>query len=235
MNFKRILPMAAMIIGFSVFVCLMVRSTQNIGLQTAAAPQQRLPDVLIDPGHGGEDGGAVSGNILEKEINLDISHNTADLLKLLGFHVTMTRETDDALTNEGEDVKKRKYNDMKMRLGMYNSSENNVIISIHQNKFSNASSHGTQVFYSPHHKNSAYLADCIKFAVNQSVQPDNDRENKAAGKEIYLLYNTHNPAVLVECGFISNHAEREKLLNPEYQKQMSMAIAAGFIDYCHTG
>lgn len=230
MNRKKILSAALVALGLFLFVFLMLRSAKNITLQTSAVSAKRLPDILIDPGHGGEDGGAVSGEVLEKEINLDISYDTADLLTLLGFDVTMTRTTDDALTSEGEDVKKRKYNDMKMRLDLYNSSENNVIISIHQNKFSSAASNGTQVFYSPNHELSGQLAQCIQFSVKKLLQPQNERECKAAGSEIFLLKNSQNPAVLVECGFISNREERERLLDSEYQKQMALSVATGLID-----
>ena len=234
MKLKKILSAAVAFLGLFLFVFLMLRSTKNITLQTNALPSKPLPQILIDPGHGGEDGGAVSGDVLEKDINLDISHDAADLFTFFGFDVTMTRTTGDALTSEGEDVKKRKYNDMKMRLEMYNSSENNVIISIHQNKFSSAASKGTQVFYSPNHEQSGQLARCIQFSVKKLLQPENKRECKAAGSEIFLLKNTKNPAVLVECGFISNKSEREKLLNTEYQRQMALSIATGFIDFYNT-
>ena len=234
MKRKKILSAALVLLGLFLFVFLMIRSTKNITLETNALPSKPLPQILIDPGHGGEDGGAVSGEVLEKEINLDISHDAADLFTFFGFDVSMTRTTDDALTSEGEDVKKRKYNDMKMRLDMYNSSDDNVIISIHQNKFSSVSSKGTQVFYSPNHEQSGQLARCIQFSVKKLLQPENERECKAAGSEIFLLKNTQNPAVLVECGFISNKREREKLLDTEYQKQMALSIVTGFIDFYNT-
>ena len=231
MKYKKPAVISAIILCFSLFVCLMINSAKNITLQTSAPLQQALPTLIIDAGHGGEDGGAVVGSVLEKEVNLPIAHDCADLLTLFGYEVKMTRESDDALTSEGEDVKKRKYNDMKMRLDMYNSSDNNVILSIHQNKFSSSSSHGAQVFYSPNNENSASLAECIKIKIKELLQPENERACKAAGKEIYLLKNTNNLAVLVECGFLSNSAEREKLLTDEYQKQMSLAIVAGILDY----
>lgn len=234
MKRKKILSAALVLTGLFLFVFLMLRSTKNISLETNALPSKPLPQILIDPGHGGEDGGAVSGDVLEKEINLDISHDTANLFTFFGFDVSMTRTTDDALTNEGEDVKKRKYNDMKMRLELYDSSENNVIISIHQNKFSSAASNGTQVFYSPNHEQSGQLARCIQFSVKKLLQPENKRECKAAGSEIFLLKNTKNPAVLVECGFISNKSEREKLLDKEYQKEIALSIVTGFIDFYNT-
>lgn len=231
MKLKKLLPAAAIALSLSVFVFLMVKSTDRITQKAMADPAEQKTRVIIDPGHGGEDGGAVVGNILEKNINLEISRDTADLLRIMGFDVSMTRSNDNALTDEGEDVKKRKYNDMRLRLSMYNSSPDNVIISIHQNKFSNASSKGTQVFYSPNNDLSARLAESIRQSTVSQLQPENSRECKAAGKEIYLLKNTDNPAVIVECGFLSNKQERQKLLDTEYQKQMAFAVATGFLDY----
>lgn len=231
MKLKKRLPVAASLLCLSLFMLLMTRAAAHIPVDAQVSMQKEMPHVLIDAGHGGEDGGAVVGSVLEKQINLAVAQDTADLLTFCGFDVQMTRTGDDALTDEGEDVKKRKYNDMKRRLELYNASPQNVIISIHQNKFSNASSKGIQVFYSPNNDKSALLAECVRYAAVGMLQPDNTRENKAAGKDIYLLKNTDNPAVLVECGFLSNREEREKLVTGSYQKQLALAIAAGFINY----
>ncbi|MBQ1638035.1 MAG: N-acetylmuramoyl-L-alanine amidase [Ruminococcus sp.] len=233
MKRKQLLSAAIILLCLSVFLFLMLRSTRRITLETAA-PVRTLPPVLIDPGHGGEDGGAVSGDVLEKHINLAVSHDVADLLRLCGYTVSMTRDTDDALTNEGEDVRKRKYNDMKMRLDLYNATPDNVVVSIHQNKFDAAASHGAQVFYSPNHPNSAVLAEALRKSVTGMLQPDNTRTCKAAGKEIFLLKNARVPAVIVECGFISNRQERELLVTDDYQKQLALAIAAGLMNYVNT-
>ncbi len=233
MKLKKLLPAAAILLCITTFLLLMIKSTGRITLNTSAEAQEKKPVLIIDAGHGGEDGGAVVGDVLEKDINLDISYDTADLLKLFGFDVSMTRSSDNALTNEGKDVKQRKYNDMKMRLDMYNSSADNVIISIHQNKFSSASSHGAQVFYSPNNENSLRLAESMRNSVVSMIQPDNERECKKAGKEIYLLKNTDNPAVIVECGFISNQNECKLLLDKSYQKKMALAVTTGFLDYYH--
>ena len=233
MKRKQLLSAAIILLCLSVFLFLMLRSTRRITLETAA-PVRTLPPVLIDPGHGGEDGGAVSGNVLEKHINLAVSHDVADLLRLCGYTVSMTRDTDDALTNEGEDVRKRKYNDMKMRLDLYNATPDNVVVSIHQNKFDAAASHGAQVFYSPNHPNSAVLAEALRKSVTGMLQPDNTRTCKTAGKEIFLLKNARVPAVIVECGFISNRQERELLVTDDYQKQLALAIAAGLMNYVNT-
>lgn len=233
MKRKQLLSAAIILLCLSVFLFLMLRSTRRITLETAA-PVRTLPPVLIDPGHGGEDGGAVSGDVLEKHINLAVSHDVADLLRLCGYTVSMTRDTDDALTDEGEDVRKRKYNDMKMRLDLYNATPDNVVVSIHQNKFDAAASHGAQVFYSPNHPNSAVLAEALRKSVTGMLQPDNTRTCKAAGKEIFLLKNARVPAVIVECGFISNRQERELLVTDDYQKQLALAIAAGLMNYVNT-
>lgn len=235
MKLKRFLPAGAIALCMILFVALMVRSTGKITRATSAEPEEQKPKLIIDAGHGGEDGGAVVGDILEKDINLLVSNDTAALLTICGFDVSMTRSTDSALTNDGKDVRQRKYNDMKMRLDAINASPDNVIISIHQNKFSNASSHGAQVFYSPNHPESAGLAECMRRSVVSLLQPDNNRECKKAGKEIYLLYNAKNPAVIVECGFLSNRSERELLLDEGYQKQLALAVTTGFLDYYHAG
>lgn len=231
---KKILPAAAVLLCLAAFVGLMIRSAEKLTVTTAADVRQSRPFVLIDPGHGGEDGGAVAGGVLEKTINLAVSHDTADLLRLCGYEVSMTRNGDNALTDEGEDVRKRKYNDMKMRLDLYNASPDNVVLSIHQNKFDSASSRGAQIFYSPNHEKSASLAECLRRSVTDMLQPDNKRECKKAGKEIFLLKNAQYPAVIVECGFISNRSERELLVTDCYQKQMALAIATGFINFANT-
>lgn len=235
MKIKRFVSIFLIVFFLSVFIALMVTSTLKITLKTSAMPSRQLPHIIIDAGHGGEDGGAVSNDgVLEKGINLAISNDTADTLRLFGFDVEMTRTDDGALSNEGDTVKARKYNDMKMRLDMFNSSEDNVIISIHQNKFSDRSSHGTQVFYSPNNEESLLLADSIKFSVKSQLQPNNERLSKPADSGIYLLKNTTQPAVIVECGFLSNPEECSLLVTEEYQKQMSFAVTTGFLDFFNT-
>ena len=234
MRIKKFLPAAAVALCLSVFLFLMIKSARTVTLTTFAVPNVPAKKVLIDPGHGGEDGGAVCGGVTEKDINLSVSLDTADLLFLCGFDVEMTRKTDDALSKDGANVKQRKYNDMKTRLEMYNSADNSAVISIHQNKFSDSASHGAQVFYSPNNEKSATLAQSLRHSLRSMLQPDNERECKAAGKDIYLLKNAENPAVIVECGFISNKNEREMLVTDEYQKQIALAVCTGFIDYYNT-
>ena len=219
----------------SAFVFLMISAALNIKVSVSSENVKSMPTIVIDAGHGGEDGGAVSeSGVLEKDINLSIANDTSALFYLLGFDVTQTRKTDIALDNGEDTIRKRKVSDMKKRLEIFNSSEENTIISIHQNKFSESKYHGTQIFYSSNNPKSKQLADSIKYSVNGLLQPDNERECKKADSGIYLLKNTNNPAVIVECGFISNEEECKNLLESQYQKQMAFSITAGFLSYYNT-
>ena len=219
----------------SAFVFLMISAALNIKVSVSSESVKTMPTIVIDAGHGGEDGGAVSDSgVLEKDINLSIANDTSALFYMLGFDVTQTRITDIALDNGEDTIRKRKVSDMKKRLEIFNSSEENTVISIHQNKFSESKYHGTQIFYSPNNPKSKQLADSIKYSVKGLLQPDNERECKKADSGIYLLKNTNNPAVIVECGFISNEEECKNLLDSQYQKQMAYSITAGFLSYYKT-
>lgn len=235
MTGKKALTNIVCIILFLLFAILMITSASEFELSVSSDTVKTLPDLIIDAGHGGEDGGAVSDSgVLEKDINLLIANDTADLLFLFGFDVTKTRSDDTALSTSGDTVRARKVDDMKKRLEIFNSSDNNVVISIHQNKFTESKYHGTQIFYSPNNDESKILAENIKFSVKSLLQPENERECKKADSGIYLLNNTDKPAVIVECGFISNDEELKKLLTDSYQKQMSYSIVTGFLDYYNT-
>lgn len=187
--------------------------------------------VLIDPGHGGFDGGAVAEDgTTEKHLNLAIAQCLRDMLYICGVSVEMTRQTDIGLESSYADsIREKKSSDMQQRLSMYEEAD--LVISIHQNHFSIPKYSGTQVFYSPNHPDSAALAETIRQSVIKYIQPQNTRELKQATDGIYLLYHTDTPTVLVECGFLSNPEEREKLKMPAYQQQMAFSILAGFWNY----
>ena len=232
---RRFVFLFLVVFFLSVFIALMVTSTSRVTLQTDAMPVEPLPRVILDAGHGGEDGGAVSADgTSEKAINLSIAQKTNDLLRLFGFETQMTRTDDNDISEEGDTIRERKLSDMKKRLSIFNSSADNTIISIHQNKFSNTTSHGTQVFYSPNNDNSSALAESIHCSVKAQLQPDNERKCKPSDDGIYLLKNTTQPAGIVECGFLSNREECARLADEGYQKQMSFAITTGFLDYFNT-
>ncbi len=217
------------------FLVLMINPLTNLSIAVTTDDVSYTPTLIIDAGHGGEDGGAISDNgILEKDINLLISNQTADLLNFLGFDVLKIRDDDTSLSTDEDTIRSRKVADMKKRLEIFNSSNNNIIISIHQNKFAESKYHGTQIFYSPNNINSKTLAESIKTTVKALLQPENERECKESDSGIYLLKNTDKPAVIVECGFLSNEEECNKLTTNTYQKQMSYSIVMGFLDFYNT-
>lgn len=235
MNYRKLMFSSICIILLLSFFILMISAAGNIAVNTSSDISDNLPVIVIDPGHGGEDGGAVSDNgVLEKDINLSIANDTSALFYLLGFDILRTRKNDMALDSGEDTIRKRKVSDMKKRLEIFNSSIENTIISIHQNKFSESKYHGAQIFYSPNNSKSKQLADSIKYSVKGLLQPDNERECKKADGGIYLLKNTNNPAIIVECGFISNEEECNHLLDKQYQKQMAFSITAGFLSYYNT-
>lgn len=187
--------------------------------------------VLIDPGHGGFDGGAVAEDgTTEKHLNLAIACFLRDMLHVCGVSVEMTRQTDVGLEEDSSaSIRDKKVTDMRRRLATYDAAS--LVISIHQNHFSVPKYSGTQLFYSVNHPDSALLAQAIRESVIGWVQPHNTRELKRATDGIFLLHHTTAPAVLVECGFLSNPEEREKLKTSAYQQQMAFAVMAGYWNY----
>lgn len=203
------------------------------GIQKA---QESEITVIIDAGHGGADGGAVgTDGGAEKVINLEISQYLEKMLNSYGVKTKMTRTTDDSIHSEDAGtLREKKVSDIHNRMSIMENTKNCVFVSIHQNKFSNSALWGTQVFYSPNTTESAELADLIQSNVRNIIQPDNKRVIKKSGSSIYLLYNAKKTAVLVECGFVSNPEENNKLKNPNYQQQMAFSIACGIMEYLNT-
>ncbi len=187
--------------------------------------------ILIDPGHGAEDGGAVSpSGVIEKDVNLSISLFLRDYLQMSGYDVIMTRE-DDSIPATGDSLKEKLHNDFSNRLAMYNDSKTDVVISIHQNSFENPQYYGTQIFYSPNDERSEKLALCVKRAFRGLLQPDNQRDITKAGSNIYLLNNCTKPCILAECGFLSNPEECANLADEEYRRQVAFAIYCGIVEF----
>lgn len=216
------------------FIVLMISAYSNLSDTVASVSQNSSkPIFVIDAGHGGEDGGAVANEITEKDINLKIAQILSDIIASNGYEVVMTRNDDNSIESSGDTLRERKVSDMKNRLEIFNSDPDNIVISIHQNKFTESQYSGTQIFYSPNNEKSSVLAESIRKSVVNLLQPDNERQSKAAGNEIYLLYNSKAPSVIVECGFISNAEEAEKLQNEDYQKQIAWSIFLGALDFAN--
>lgn len=221
---------------FLSFIVLMITAFKNISFQMFNEDVSYMPAVIIDAGHGGEDGGCVAEDgTLEKDINLSISKKLSEILLQNGFNVREIRTEDISIYGDNANtLSEKKTSDLHNRLDIFNSNENNVVISIHQNHFSDSSYFGTQVFYSKNNDNSKILAESIQKSVKELLQNDNERETKQADKSIFLLDNATVPAVIVECGFLSNENEREKLKTEEYQNKIAYAIYQGFLEYYYT-
>jgi N-acetylmuramoyl-L-alanine amidase len=188
--------------------------------------------VFSNASHGGFDGGAVAGDgTVEKDINLNISLTLAKFLKQNGFRVIMTRESDVSTEDtESPQIASKKRNDLRNRLKLMGDYPDSVFVSVHLNKFTTSAAFGSQVFYSKSEE-SAVLADKIQKAIVALIQPENTRVNKQATSSTYLLYNATIPAVLVECGFLSNEAELALLKQTDYQKKMAFSIYCGILEY----
>lgn len=194
--------------------------------------QNLFPIIIIDAGHGGEDGGAIADDgTLEKNINLEISLKLSDIMSVFGYKIISIRKTDTDLHTEGDTIRQRKISDIKHRFDIMNSYDNCLYVSVHQNKFSDSRIHGAQTFYSPNNNESKILADFIQESISSQLQSDNNRVIKKSGTDIFLLYNATKPTVMVECGFISNTDELNNLKNFDYQQQTALSIAFGIINY----
>lgn len=184
--------------------------------------------VVLDAGHGSSDSGKVGINgVLEKDINLSISKKTKKYLEKKGICVIMTRNKDESLA-EGENGN-RKVQDMKARVKRINDTKPDLAVSIHQNSYHEESIHGAQVFYYEHSESGEKDARILQEAL-LAVDPDNTRQVKA-NTTYYLLKRTEVPILIVECGFLSNQEEAEKLASEDYQKELAKAIANG-IESC---
>lgn len=173
-----------------------------------------------------------SDGTVEKNINLSIALKLRDILVCSGYSVIMTRTTDTGTDySENYEIKDRKVTDMKNRLKLMNSTENAVFVSVHLNKFDSSTAKGAQVFYSPNSDDSRLLGDKIQSNIVSLLQPENSRSIKKGTKNTYLLYYAECPAVIVECGFLSNPTELSLLKNDSYQRKMAFAIATGIYSY----
>ena len=188
--------------------------------------------VVVDAGHGGEDGGTtgVHGE-LEKDINLAIALEIQRLLEQRQFEVVMVRDWDTDLSDQNlPTVAQRKRSDLQRRLRLVEESGDCILLSIHQNFFTESQYSGAQVFYSANDPRGAALAEAIRASIVETLQPENTRQNKV-GEGVYLLEQCQVPAVLVECGFLSNPEEAAALADPDYQKRMAQAIYNGLVRY----
>lgn len=195
--------------------------------------------VVLDAGHGGEDGGTSSeSGTLEKDLNLSVTLHLADYLRAAGIEVVLTRDTDRLLYDPNSDFKgKKKMLDLRTRLDIAKAvaSEHEnaevIFISIHMNSYPQKSVKGLQVWYSPNHANSLSLAETIQNTARTLLGEDNDRSVKRAGSNIYLLDRAEIPSVLVECGFLSNPEDAAKLSDEKYRRELAFVLFTAVMHY----
>lgn len=187
--------------------------------------------IIIDAGHGGEDGGASAPDgTKEKELNLAVAATLGKMLEASGYTVIQTR-SDDIMLGDDSYSGSAKMRDLKRRIEIAEENDNAIFISIHMNKFFQAKYSGLQVFYSKNNKSSVELANMIQNNTREYLQKDNNRQSKEAGSNIFILDRISSPAVLVECGFLSNPEECSRLKDMEYQKELAAVIYASVIEF----
>lgn len=205
---------------------------------TSGVSETVPPQIVIDPGHGGEDGGASVGDTLEKDLNLQISECLSDLYTLFGIRSEMTRTEDIMLYDHFDDLEdyrgKKKSYDLRSRLRIAEESGAALYVGVHMNKFPQESSKGLQVYYSPNTDESAQAARITQSYAKKYLDPANERETKQATNAIYILKRIRIPAVLVECGFLSNEEERALLETPEYRLKVAAVLFASTGEYLYT-
>ena len=183
--------------------------------------------ITLDPGHGGYDPGKIGvDDSPEKNINLRITLALKQKLSDMGFVVYMTREDDSSLNTEATGTMKN--SDLNHRIQIVADHQSDLFISIHQNSFTDPSVHGAQVFYFTGSKQGKLLAESIHGSIQSNIDPDNERPVKG-NAEYMILKKSPCPAVIVECGFLSNPEEAAKLTDTKYQKKMADAITKGII------
>lgn len=226
---KKLMPQIFLMIVLCVSSLLF--NAKDTIFANAKAKQYKYT-VIVDAGHGGFDGGAVAmDGTSEKNINLKIAKKLKSMLKLNGINVIMSRESDTAINDYGTKIHTKKKSDMQNRLELMKENPDAVFVSIHLNKFTTSAASGAQVFYSDNFELSGTLAESIRKSIVALLEPENNRSIKKGTSSTYLLYNAKVPAVLVECGFLSNKQDLENLKSDEFQSKIAFAISEGILNY----
>lgn len=189
--------------------------------------------IILDAGHGGMDGGcSTADGVPEKGINLNIMLTVRDMLSACGYTVEVTRDKDISIHDKGvTGIAAQKSSDMDNRLALFNKYSNAVCVSIHQNQYITPNAKGAQMFYSETNPDSQAFAQIMQTRFVQNIQPENTREIKLCGKELFLCYYCNNPTLMVECGFLSNPDEAKLLVTEEYQKKVAFTIFSGITEF----
>lgn len=200
---------------------------QVVPASTTSAGEKRT--LILDAGHGGEDGGAsTAAGEKESDINLAIVRKTQVLAAFLGVEPRLTRETDISLHSSGaETIRQKKVSDLKNRVSMVEETPNAILISVHQNHFTDPRYSGAQVFFKDGDMNRRW-GESTQKVLRQVLDPDNGRKAKPIPSGVYLFEHISCPAILVECGFLSNGKEAALLVTDVYQRKVAVALAGAY-------
>ncbi|MBQ3053684.1 MAG: N-acetylmuramoyl-L-alanine amidase [Clostridia bacterium] len=222
---------------FTLMAFLMLIGGVNIAssdesLQTSALPAANKV-VILDAGHGGEDGGASGkSGIVEKDINLKVATKLQALLEQSGCTVITSRTEDISLHTPGEEKEgNRKISDLDNRKKISEKYQGDIFVSIHMNTYTDPKYKGAQVFYASDSPESQKLAKCVQGELKSQIDPENTREVKDANNGIYILSGATIPSIVAECGFLSNEQEEKLLSDENYQQKLAFAIYCGIIKY----
>ena len=228
---RRVLGAAALLLLSVTVLSLSLRRTAVPAFSYTEMTKNEI--IVLDAGHGGADGGAVSADgTPEDDINLAIVLRLRDLFALMGRQTVLTRTGEASLADpDSATLRQEKVSDTKNRVTLINSVTNGCLISIHQNTLpGHPTVHGAQVFYGKVTDSDARAA-AVQQALNRVINTDNEKNAKPIGSDIYIMAHVNCPAILVECGFLSNSAETKLLLSPEYQTKLAAAICCGYLQY----
>lgn len=219
--------MSVLIVIFTVFISFSANKTV-----LTSANFKTPPYIIIDAGHGGFDGGASGADgTLEKELNLSIALKVDAYLKKAGQKTVLVRDCDKAVNTEGDNIRQKKKSDILYRHSLQQKYKNSVYICIHQNHFGQTSVKGAQIFYSVNDSISKDLATLLQQNIKDNLQNENKRQIKPITESVYVVHNATVPAVLIECGFLSNSQDLANLKDHHYQLKLSKIIADTVCDF----
>lgn len=228
---KKGILLAAALIGTVLLLALAIGRLNGL-MRSAMEPAviQRTGPLVLDAGHGGEDGGAVSiTGTPESQINLAIVLKLRDILGLYGVDPILLREEDVSLHDAAAGtLREKKRSDLKNRVAAVEDVEGGTLLSIHQNTYPGSKYHGAHVFYAPT-GGSQSLAEHIQNSIKTALQPDNERAVKQIPDTVYIMNHVTCPAVLIECGFLTNPEEEALLRDWDYQRKLAAVIAGAWL------
>lgn len=232
---KRTLIGAALLtMGLVILTGFLLRlDKRSVTVSTGVMAAAEGSVLIWDAGHGGADGGAVSAaGVPESGINLSVAKKCCQLSRFFGCRALLSRTDNGSLADvDANSIRRQKVSDTKNRVALVNGVDNALLFSIHQNSLPDSpKTHGAMVFFNGK-KPAAEIADTVQTALNKAVNTDNEKHCRSISSDIYLMAHVNHPAVLVECGFMSNPAEAERLLENTYQNQLACAITGGYLQY----